>query len=146
MDNKGEGIRFVKGKYAGKTGWLDTSKPKHTTMMYNVIVAISEEEDLSSRVQKTSVRLIANETTPTSLEAAVIHQHEDVEAAMDKLADLLAQCSVQPGSHALHTIFEEKLQQAWFTQTTKGNKATWRMTEFTAAALPFAPTTSQDEV
>jgi hypothetical protein len=73
------------------------------------------------------------------MEAAVIHQHEDVEAAMDKLAALLAQCRVQPGSHALHTIFEAKLQQAWFTQTTKGNKTTWRTTEFTAAVPPVAP-------
>ena len=50
-----------------------------------------EENTIIMRVQKTSVRLIVNATIPVSMEEeAVLNQHDDVEAAMDRLAALVA--------------------------------------------------------
>ena len=130
MDNKGDDIRFSKGSYAGMRGWLDASKPDHPPKMYNVIIQISPVEDKVTRVMKTSVRFLVNDTIPVSMEEAVLKQHRDVDVAMDRLAALLAQCMVRPASNEIHRIFENKIDEAWSSQTMKGEKATWRVTEF----------------
>jgi hypothetical protein len=125
MFGKGEEVRFIKGKYVGKNGWLNSGK-KPTPCYYYVIVLLEAGKEVSTRVLKTSVSIIANEETPTNFEGALLQQHPDLETAMDKLCDELAKCGLSAASVEMPNIFMKKLSKAINAQNGLGNKAKWR--------------------
>jgi hypothetical protein len=129
MSTKGAAIRFVGGAYSGQTGWFDTAK-EHTKCWYWVIIQNDKGKDKHTHVTRESVRVIANESVPHFLEEAVLQQHPDVEAAIDKLVALFAQCGIQGESEVITQIISAKLVEASIRQDMKGSKATWRTTKW----------------
>jgi hypothetical protein len=124
MSQRGAEIRFVNGKYLGKMGWFDAART-HTSLCYYVIVhKYKGNGDKATRVGKASVRLLSEETNPVSLEEAVLQQHPDIEATMNKLVALFAQCGIQGESTEVPRILSQKLVVASVAQAMKGSKAT----------------------
>jgi hypothetical protein len=127
MSEKGDEIRFVGGIYSGKTGWFNAAK-NHTPCMFYVIVALDGGEEKATKVNKKSARLLSTtEEEPSSFAEACLRQNPDIDASIDKLAQLLAQCGITVASEAeMGRILSERVAQACIAQNMKGNKATWR--------------------
>jgi hypothetical protein len=131
MSERGSAIRFVAGKYEGRTGWFNMANA-HTTSMYYVIVTMGENgEEKNTRVRKASVIAVADERVPVSYEEAVLQQHSDIDVAMNKLVASLAECGIQGGSTEITRILSAKLIAACVAQQMRGSKATWRYTTTT---------------
>jgi hypothetical protein len=81
-------------------------------------------------VTKENVRVIVNKSVPHFIEEAVLQQHPDVEAAIDKLVALFARCGIQGELQVITQIILAKLVEACIRQDMKGSKATWRTTEW----------------
>jgi hypothetical protein len=124
----GERIRFIRGTYVGKTGWINNSK-KETAKMVYVIVEL-EDGLKETRVAHASIARPAAE--PTSYGEATLQQHPDIDGMMDKLVCQLAKCHMSTQASAVNSAFKtteifcNKLFQAIATQQALGDKATWR--------------------
>jgi hypothetical protein len=126
MSQRGVEIRFVNGTYLGHIRWLDDART-HTTFCFYVIVQnFKGNGDKPTRVGRASVRLLSEEKDPVSLEEAVLQQHPDIEATMNKLVALFVQCGIQGDSTEVPRIVSQKLLAAGVAQAMKGSKATWR--------------------
>lgn len=120
---KGTQIKFIGGKYQGHTGWCDPSK-KSTTHYVPVIIKISNEEEIATRVKKTNVSTNLHEE-PNTYEEALLQQHPDIEATMNKLVIALAKCRIDSVEEVMQ-IFEKKLVDAnskTISDGTQGNLA-----------------------
>ena len=129
--DKADAIRFLGGRYAGKTGWLRHSKRSRGQLYYYVFVDLGD-----STVKKTYVQIDSFEAAemqmPSSYAEALLQQHVDIEVAMNKLVNQLATCSIQVGISGVKLchIFEKKLNNAMIKQDKKGSKARYRCVEF----------------
>jgi hypothetical protein len=135
---KGHEIRFVGGKYIGKTDWIDNAN-KETSKMYYVYVDLGNETTKRTRVNKNSDRKPVE--TPSSCGEAVLLQCPDIEVKLDKLCLELAKCSIVIDTIAMIVIIQNRLINAISKQNTMGNKATYRHITFTNPAPPV----SEDE-
>lgn len=128
--NKGAKIRFTAGSYSGQAGWYDISKGLHPTKSYYVIVTLEDGNEKSTLVRRTSVVDGINNEQETVYERAVLKQHPDIEAVMEKLAKMLAECDVSDTSGEIQKIMTPKLTSARATQQMHGHKANWRNVEW----------------
>jgi hypothetical protein len=122
MSDKGNAIRFVKGKYAGETGWLNQDKAV-TKCKIHVIVDKGDQGGIRTCVDKTSVGPPHRE--PQSFEEALLQQHPETERTMNKLVRLLARCNIVSSTENISLIFNTKLNEACVAQEALGSKATW---------------------
>jgi hypothetical protein len=131
MSNKGAELRFVKGTYNGKTGWINEDG-KLLTFYVHVIFQMGDGlDEKHTKVLKTSVlKRIADNRPATTREEAVLQQHPDIKAVMDKLAAELTKCGLMETEETA-CIVSIKLQEAIVAQNAKGSKVTWRFTRFT---------------
>ena len=132
--DKGKEIRFVKGNYKGKGGWIDKSKKK-TKASRNVIVdmgtgpddADSDDESqnnsnqqkycVATRVMRDSIR--SKFDAPKSYEEAALQQHFDIEEAMINLAEKFAECKAS-NIDAISSLFSKELKRAKKSLMKKG--------------------------
>ena len=129
--SRGDQIRFVKGAYAGKLGWIDKSREKkyNKSQFWPVIVSLDDGEEKHTRVIKSSVRTRVDKE-PATYKEAIMQQHPDIEKKMIELAAMFAQCDVQDLKEAAR-IFREELKQAQEYQMALGrDKSRWRAVEY----------------
>ena len=126
-------MRFIRGTYAGRKGWINDAAPKRKFIhqMWNAIVDVGDDEEgleKITRVKTSSVRR-AFLAEPRTLEEAVIQQHPDIELAMIRLAEMMAQTGIAANNETLR-LFDIELTQAREFQRGLKNKATCRFAEF----------------
>jgi hypothetical protein len=97
MSNIGDPIRFVKGKYKGKTGWCNKDKESTRERLY-VIVDLGDGVIRRTFVKKTSAKP-AVQPNPASYSEAVLQECPDVEEKLDKLCLELALASKRKRKH-----------------------------------------------
>ncbi len=129
--DKADTIRFLGGRYAGKTRWLRHSKRKRGQFYYYVFVDLGDSTVLKTYVEIDNVGP-AEMPEPTSYAEALLQQHIDIEATMNTLARQLATCSIQDGNTQgeISLIFTKKLHDAIIKQEKKGPKARYRIVDF----------------
>ena len=124
--DKGDPIRFVRGTYKGKTGWLDSAKGETAEQVY-VIVDSKNSRLKRTRVHKDSVKPALDDTVPPSSYAeAVLQQCPDVEEKLDSLCCELAKCKIEKDAPGIFAILNEKLTAATAKQASKKSKARYR--------------------
>jgi hypothetical protein len=126
MVKKGKEIRFLRGTYEGKKGWIDDDAKKLKKHVH-VILALPDGGEETKRVWKSSVRA---RRRATSHEEAILDQNPDIDGLMDRLAGLLAKCEIQNDSEKLARIFIHRINEANERQDELGHRATWRNVSF----------------
>ena len=132
MASKGSPIRFVSGKYVGKSGWFDDSKIGNETTV-PVIVNLSSKGlgDYETTVYRSSIMVETNEA-PSSYAEAVLAQCPDVEISMVSTTRKLAKCDVERDPDGFIILFSNMLHTASEVHKAKGSKAVYRKIEFDA--------------
>jgi hypothetical protein len=133
MSNRGEEIRFVRGKYMGYTGWLNKDGNESAKSVAVIVNGYKEKNGATSNktttVRKESVRP-KDQTAPRSRAEAIMQQHPDIEQTMEKLARQLAKCELNPRSTSIQQMFATALQDATARQIAMGNTATWKRVRY----------------
>jgi hypothetical protein len=116
MSDKGNAIRFTRGKYKGQTGWVNKDKKSTKERIYVIV----DEGDKLNRtwVKKTSVKP-ALQPRPTSYSEAVLQQCPDVEARLEALCAELATCLIERDPNGIVDVFNKKLTEACNTHASK---------------------------
>jgi hypothetical protein len=129
--DKADHIRFIAGKYSGKTGWLRHSRRRRGTLYFYVLVDNGDGTVLKTYAEIDNIGPAELEE-PTSYATALLQQHIDIEATMNTLARQLATCSIQDGNTQgeISLIFTKKLHDAIIKQEKKGPKARYRIVDF----------------
>lgn len=124
---KGQAIRFVKGTYAGQTGWYNSVNNTKSGIYCSVIVPMKSGAEKATRVLKSSIR--APFADPTTFEEAALQQHPDLELAMINLAEMFVQCGVTRSTEAMK-LLDAELTEAYSRFKLLGNKARYRGVDF----------------
>jgi hypothetical protein len=124
MSDKGNPIRFVRGKYKGKTGWCDKDKGSTKERLY-VIVDLGTNLVKRTWVKKISARP-AIQPSPTSFSEAVLQQCPELEEKLEKLCAELAMCKIEKDPNGIITVIHRKLSEACQAQASKGSRALYR--------------------
>jgi hypothetical protein len=132
MTNKGDQIRFVKGKYAGFQGWKDSSRKKKKGSRYRPVIIQLEGSEHMTSVHRASYR--SPFQAPRSFEEAALQQHSDLELAMIRVADMFAELGVTDNRIAVN-IFDKELKRAREDQLKLGSKARYRKVDFKAEKM-----------
>ena len=132
MPVKGDAIRIVNGKYAGCTGWRDTSRKHKKGNRKRPVIVLLHGEEIATDVYKSSIR--RPHGPPRSFEEAALQQHSDVETAMVKLAAMIAQFGLSDNVKMIN-IFDAELKLAREEQVRLKNKARYRHVVFQLAQL-----------
>jgi hypothetical protein len=111
--DKAEAIRFLGGRYAGKTGCLRHSRRKRGQLYYYVLVDLGDSTMLKTYVQIDNIEQAEMPMT-TSYAEALLQQHINIEVAMNKLANQLPTCSIQEGTH--NSSSAKSLQKSYTLQ------------------------------
>jgi hypothetical protein len=128
--DKADAIRFIGGRYVGKTGWLRRSRHKRGSTCYYVLVDLGDDTVVKTYVQIDNISS-AEVEEPASYATALLQQHVDIELTMKTLARQLASCSIdEPIAADLCTIFALQLNLAINKQANKGSKARYRNVDF----------------
>jgi hypothetical protein len=123
MARKGEAIRFKRGKYLGKSGWVNDDKDRTAKMIY-VIVDIGGGVEHETRVHQDSIGRPRQQ--PVLYADALLQQHPDIESAMEKLCRELAKCGIENNTKEVAKIISNKLCAAVVRQGQMGHKAVYR--------------------
>lgn len=122
---KGKEIRFVRGTYAGRTGWVNDAK-KTRGKSCPVIVKLDDEEK-ETTVWRRSYRKPFSK--PANREEAAIQQHPDIELAMIKLFQMFAECDLRSNQNVIHLLNKE-FTDAKKHQRDLNGKARYRRVEY----------------
>ena len=125
---KGDPLRFIAGKYAGKSGWVNLAETADDEIL-PVIVNCGRKGEKVTFVYQSSARLITN-VVPASYAEAVIKHCPDIEKALVELSRKLAKCDIKRDSSGFHTVILAKLNEAIIWQESKGSKAMYRKIDF----------------
>ena len=85
---KGQKVRFISGKYGGKSGWLDTSREVGDGTV-PVVVDRGRRGDCATHVHDGSLRIIDEAKGATSYAEAVVDQCPDIEKKLTELCRAL---------------------------------------------------------
>jgi hypothetical protein len=125
--DKGDPIRFIKGTYAGLTGWTNKAKKKAKgSSMIPVIVQL-EGGLKATKVKVSSFR--KRFILPTCKEEAAVQQNPDLELAMINLATMWAQMGVTDISNIVKLLSTE-IHEAQKQQKKLKGKARYRFVEY----------------
>ena len=123
-EDRGDPIRFIAGKYAGKHGWMDRSK--EAGYLFPVIVDRGSKGLKRTSVQPRSIARESDYATPQSYAEAVISKCPDLEAKMVSLCRAFVKARIQRDIPGLARVFELKLKEAIEWQTARGSRASYR--------------------
>ena len=126
---KGTPVRFIAGKYGGKTGWVNISENTDKEIV-PVIVNLGRKGEKATYVYTSSVRQDSSEAAPNSYAEAVLQQCPDIERSLVEVARKLARCDVNHDVVGFRKIIEMKLNEAIVHQESKGSKAMYRKINF----------------
>lgn len=127
---KGTEIRFVKGEYKGKNGWMNSAKKMPKKSIYDAVVVDKEEEgEFVTKVWKTSIRPRWKGKAQSLTEAA-IRANPEIEYKMIELAELVAGIH-GVNLHEFEAFFNIELVRATAHQFNLGTKARWTIIPFT---------------
>jgi hypothetical protein len=134
MSNRGEEVRFVRGKYIGYTGWINRDGDETAVSIAVIVNGYKDKKtgvttNKATTVRTESVRVKA-QPAPNSRAEAIMQQHPEIEQTMEKLARQLAKCDLSPLSTSILQIFATKLQEESARQIAMGNRATWKRVQY----------------
>jgi hypothetical protein len=127
---KGEAIRIKKGTYIGKTGWIDADAKVLDTMVW-VYVDNWNGDGRSikhTKVKKSSIS--QKDREPTTYAEAVIQQHPDIDATLDKLCLDLAMCNIHKDEKGIMELVHQRLGKATDEHNKLGYKKKIREVNF----------------
>jgi hypothetical protein len=126
---KGEEIRFKKGTYLGKTGWIDDDAELIATMVWVYVDNWKGDGRIKhTKVKKSSIAQMHGQ--PTSYAEAVIQQNPDIEAKLDKLCLDLAMCSIHKDGRGIMEVVRQRLESATLEHNELGYKKKFRHVDF----------------
>jgi len=125
---KGEAVRFVAGKYGGKTGWINTQETGDDSVT-PVIVDLGQKGLRETFVYNSSVKRI-DTTRPTNYAEAVIQQCPDIEKNLVTVTRQLAECDIGRDLQGFRKVVYKKLVEAQELQESRGSKAMYRKINF----------------
>lgn len=133
MPTKGEEIRFIGGKYAGKQGWLDIDKEADDRVT-PVILNLGKKKGKRDTFVYNGSWVLMSEVMkdPHSYARAVIQQCPEVHAEMVKFFRKLAKFDIDRDRAGFIALLDEALDDAVKHQISKGTKAEWRGIEYNA--------------
>ena len=130
-DEYGKQIRFIKGTYKGKTGWINQKlakeKRKNKKKLVDVIVLFEDSNAKRARVKKTSFRDPHEEAL--TYEEQALQDHPDVELAIIDMAAMIATLSVID-MEEMHRLIKEEIENATLEQILQGKDARYRKVNF----------------
>ena len=110
MASKGDEIRFIAGKYAGKNGWINIAR-YGDEVNSPVIVDLGPRGDRATVVKRSSFRQLPN-GPPTSYVDAVMAQCPDVETSVVATCRKLAKCNMHRDPQGFQNMMNIKMQEA----------------------------------
>jgi hypothetical protein len=126
MVQKGNEIRFVRGKYIGLLGWINADEVNTRTTV-PVIVSLPTNDDGSTMEKVTKVKKESvaprQPPPPLSYTEAVLQQHPNIDKVMDQLMRQLAKCNISSENRALQNILIDRLAEANRRQNPFGYRA-----------------------
>ena len=125
---KGEAIRFIAGKYAGKKGWFDDSRAGDRQVV-PVIVDLGSKGEKVTVVYRSSIKVETVEE-PGFYAHAVLQQCPDIEKNLVTVCRQLAKCDIEKDEEGFVLIMGDKLEEAKDWQKAKGSKAMYRKIDF----------------
>jgi ribosomal protein L24 len=109
---KGDAVRFIAGKYGGKSGWVNLAETADDEIL-PVIVNLGRKGEKVTFVYQSSARLITiTNVAPTSYAEAVIKHCPDIEKALVELSRKLAKCDIKRDSSGFHAVIIAKVDEA----------------------------------
>lgn len=125
---KGDEIRFVSGKYGGKSGWINTQEPADESVT-PVVVNLGRKGEKCTYVHTSSIKRIAT-APPVSYAEAVIQQCPDIEKNLVTVARQLAKCDLSRDRQGFQAVVNQKLDEALLWQESRGSKAMYRKIKY----------------
>ena len=126
---KGDEVRFIAGKHAGKSGWVNTEETADESIT-PVIVNLGRKGEKTTFVYTSSIRLVSLQRPPNSYAEAVIQQCPDIEKNLVTVTRQLAKCDIDRDPEGFQGIMNEKLDEARDWQLGKGSKAMYRKIKY----------------
>jgi hypothetical protein len=127
-DMKGQAIRFIAGKYAGKKGWIDLAG-KEGDDTTPVIVNLGKRGEKRTYVNDFSYE--AEPTlSPTGYAEAVIQQCPDLQTMLVSTCRAFAKADIGRDPPGLKKILEQGMDDAIKWQSLKGSKALYRKIDY----------------
>ena len=125
---KGQAIRFIAGKYAGKKGWIDVSGEDgdETTP---VIVNLRKKGEKSTYVNDSSFE-VEPTGPPASYAEAVIQQCPDLQIQLVGTCQGFAKADIGRDAAGQFKVIEKTMQEALVWQMSKGSKGLYRKIEY----------------
>lgn len=126
---KGKEIKVLDGKYAGKTGWVNTAKGEggFTEQQVYLLLNMGKNKERCTRLFQHQVVFVAK--SPRNLQEAIFYQHSHIQKLLHQLTKELAMVDCPDDDIHHHTllteIFMETLNAAAQRQAALGSKAKW---------------------
>jgi hypothetical protein len=128
--NRGDRIRFIAGKYAGKSGWKNDAEPADEKVT-PVIVDLGRKGEYATVVWTCSIRVVGIVTdAPKCYADAAIQQCPDVEKSIVTATRQLAKCDIGRDEEGFGKLLLTELGKAKEWQDKKGSKALYRSIEY----------------
>jgi hypothetical protein len=126
---KGKPVRFIAGKYGGKTGWVNILENANEEIV-PFIVNLGRKGGKATFVYRSSVWLDGSEAAPNSYAWAALQQCPDIERSLVEVARKLAKCDIKRDAVGFQKVIQSKLNDAIVHQESKGSKAMYRKINF----------------
>ena len=143
----GAPVRFLGGKFDGKTGWLNTNEEE--TMCYApvfVYIAATDEVLIDARAYKKNIKE-GFALKPTSRTEAAIQQYPRIEKLMDKLLTELVKCKigVNESDGLWATLVEKHAEALWHHKVNNPRSPTYYDVCFAPSAGGRGRKTARDD-
>lgn len=134
MLNKGEPVRFKRGKYKGKSGWHNADKTeKNTTHRVYVLVDLGNNRLKATFVKPSSISK-RRAHSPSNYAEAMLDQQPDIEGLIEQLCFEIARCNIHDDFHEapqhLYDAIHIRMTEAIEEQAALGYNATWRLVDY----------------
>lgn len=128
MEKKGRIVRFIAGKYAGKTGWIDKSRNEKGDIV-PVIVEIKKDEEKATYVRKSSFNY-PTLAPPSCYMEAILQQVPQIEKNLIAVCRQLVKCDVERDLEGFHAYVAKYIHDAIEWQKSKGGDAMYRRIKY----------------
>jgi hypothetical protein len=129
---KGEAIRFKKGSFKGKTGWIDNDGSIMEQMVQVYVENWNNKgQTKNAKVMKINIAPL-HRPSPSSYAEAVIQQNPDIEDTLEKLCRNLAMCDIKKDGKGIMEVISNSLEQATEEQRKLGYKKRYRQVNFSS--------------